>query len=209
VLLSGNLAADMKPLLTSALLVFLVGNSTAQTKYFPDRVFCGSHEAGTCERWYAEHLRAMREPSLWELSKDTSKQSYRFLWLRSFHHPVSARLEVAKDGTAQLFVKVLNGRGGYEPGHIILNRNIKVYKELVEQFLGLLKEADFWNSPTEEPENSNEIRLDGAQWIIEGVTDGRYHVVDRWSPDDGPFRKAALLLALNLGHLNPRYNEVY
>jgi hypothetical protein len=150
----------------------------------------------------------MREPSLWGLSKDASKQSYRFLWLRTFHHPVSARLEVAKDGAAQLFVKVLNGQGGYEPGHTVLNRNIKVPKEAVDHFLELLQEADFWNTPTEQPE-SNEIGADGAQWIIEGVTGGHYHVVDRWSPDDGPFRKAALFLALNLGDLNPRYNEVY
>jgi hypothetical protein len=198
----------MKAGFICALILFLVGNSTAQTQYFPDRAFCGSHEPGTCERWYAKHLRAMREPSLLEVSKDASKQSYRFLWLRTFHHPVSTRLEVAKDGTAQLFVKVLNGQGGYEPGHTILNRNIKVSKEAVDHFLELLNELDFWNTPTEQPE-SNEIGVDGAQWIIEGVRDGHYHVVDRWSPDDGPFRKAALFLALNLGDLNPRYNEVY
>src|SRR4030081_3548113 len=104
----------MKAGLICALTLFLVVNSTAQTHYFPDRAFCAPREAGLCERWYAKHLRAMREPSLWESSKDTSLESYRFLWLRSFHHPVSARLEVAKDGTAQLFVKVLSGQGGYD-----------------------------------------------------------------------------------------------
>jgi hypothetical protein len=198
----------MKAAVTCSLLLILVAGLRAQTQYFPDRAFCGSHETGTCERWYAKHLRAMREPSLWGLSEDPSRQSYRFLWLRTFHHPVSARLEVAKDGTAQLLVKVLNGKGGYEPGHTILNRNIKVSKESVDHFLGLLKEADFWNIPTEQPE-SNEISADGAQWIIEGISDGHYHVVDQWSPDEGSFRKAALFLAFNLGGLNPRYNEVY
>ncbi len=201
-------AADMKARLICVLVLSLVVSSAAQTKYFPDRAFCGPHETGTCDRWYAKHLRAMREPSLWKSSKDTSKQSYRFLWLRTFHHPVSARLEVAKDGTAQLFVKVLSGQGGYEPGHAILNRNSKVSKEAVDHFLELLQKADFWNLPTEEPE-TNVIGNDGAQWIIEGVTGGRYHVVDRWSPDEGSFRKAALFLALNLGELNPRYQEVY
>src|ERR1035438_1108583 len=96
------------------------------------------------------------------LSKDASKQSYRFLWLRTFHHPVSARLEVAKDGAAQLFVKVLNGQGGYEIGHTVLNRHIKSPKEAVDHFLELLQEADFWNTPTEQPE-SNEIGAD-ARW---------------------------------------------
>jgi hypothetical protein len=198
----------MKPLLTCALLLFFIVSSAAQTQFFPDRAFCESHETGTCERWYAKHLRAMREPSLWELSKDTSTQSYRFLWLRTFHHPVSARLEVAKDGSAQLFVKVLSGQGGYEPGHAILNRNIKVSNDAVDHFLELLQKADFWNLPTEQQE-TNVVGVDGAQWIMEGVLDGQYHVVDRWSPDDGPFRKAALFLAINLGDLNPRYQEVY
>lgn len=198
----------MKAGFTCALVLFLIPNLTAQNQYFPDRAFCGPNEAGLCERWYAKHLRAMREPSLWELSKDTSKQSYRFLWLRTFHHPVSARLEVAKDGNAQLFVKVLSGQGGYDPGHAILNRNIKVPKDAVDHFLELLQKADFWNISTEQQEG-DVVGVDGAQWIIEGARGGQYHVVDRWSPDDGPFRKAALFLALNLGELNPRYREVY
>ncbi len=200
-------AAEMKPLSTCVLLLVFVVSSAAQTQYFPDRAFCGSHETGTCERWYTKHLRVMREPSLWELSKETSKQSYRFLWLRTFHHPVSVRLEIEKDGTAQLFVKALSGQGGYDPGHTILNRNIKVPKDAVDHFLQLLQKADFWNLPTEQA--SNVVGVDGAQWIMEGVLGGQYHVVDRWSPDDGPFRKAALFLAIALGDLNPRYQEVY
>ena len=198
----------MKGRLICALLLFLAASSAAQMQYFPDRAFCGSDEPGTCERWYAKHLRAMREPSLWELSKDTSKQSYRFLWLRTFHHPVSARLEVAKDGNAELFVKVLSGQGGYNPGHAILNRRIKVSKDAVDHFLELLQKADFWNLSAEQQE-SNVVGVDGAQWIMEGVLGGGYHVVDRWSPDEGPYRKAALFLALNLGDLNPRYRDVY
>jgi hypothetical protein len=198
----------MKAGLTCALLLFLVASLRAQTHYFPDRAFCGRDEAGACEKWYAKHLRAMREPSLLELSKDTSRQSYRFLWLRTFHHPVSARLEVAKDGTAQLFVKVLSGQGGYDPGRVILNRNIKVSRDAVDHFLELLQKADFWNIPTEQ-EQRDVIGVDGAQWIIEAASGGQYHVVDRWSPEDGLLRKAALFLALNLGQLNPRYRDVY
>ena len=29
------------------------------------------------------------------------------------------------------------------------------------------------------------VGVDGAQWIFEGVKDSTYHVVDRWSPDNG------------------------
>jgi hypothetical protein len=191
-----------------ALLLFLAVGLRAQTQSFPDRAFCETDERGLCEKWYAKHLRAMGEPSLWELSKDTSTESYRFLWLRTFHHPVSARWKVARDGSAQLVVKVLSGQGGYEPGHLVHNRTTKVSREGVVHFLELLQKADFWNARTEE-EMDNVVRLDGAQWIIEAVREGQYHVVDQWSPDSGPFRSAALFLAINLGGLNPRYTEVY
>src|SRR5262249_15746244 len=52
--------------------------------------------------WYSKHLAAMGEPSLLELSR---ADAYRFLWLRSFHHPISARLVVRNDGTATLISK--------------------------------------------------------------------------------------------------------
>jgi hypothetical protein len=77
----------------------------------------------------------------------------------------------------------------------------------VDHFRQLLDMAEFWTAPTEE-ENGT-VGCDGAQWIMEGAKGGQYHVVDRWSPDEGPYRKAALFLAINLGGLNPRSNDVY
>lgn len=35
---------------------------------------------------------------------------------------------------------------------------------------------------------------DGAEWILEGVNGGRYHVVDRWTPGAGAYREACLYL---------------
>jgi len=149
----------------------------------------------------------MGEPSLWKLSKSESIESYRFLWLRSFNHPVSARLTIANDGSGKLSIKVLSGSGGYKPGHLIRNQNIEVSKDSVDTFRQLLDKAEFWAAPTEKEDGT--VGLDGAQWIMEGAMGGQYHVVDRWSPEEGPYRKAALFLAINLGGLNPRYNDVY
>ena len=188
-------------------LVFLAASCLwGQTQYFPPHAFCEANETEHCERWYEPHLRAMSEPSLWELSKNQTVETYRFLWLRTFNRPVSARLQVASDGSAELVVKVLSGSGGYRPGHLIQNRRIKVEKESVDHFTELLNNAGFWNSSTEQEDGAG---CDGAQWIIEAVRGGKYHVVDRWSPKDGPYRDAALFLAINLGGLNPRYNDVY
>ena len=35
---------------------------------------------------------------------------------------------------------------------------------------------------TEETHDKNVYQWDGAQWVLEGTRNGRYHVVDRWSP---------------------------
>lgn len=67
----------------------------------------------------------------------------------------------------------------------------------------------YWDLPTPEPPDppgdvrfdgaqwiveGSRVRADGDQWIVEGVRGGRYHVVDRWSPEPGAYRDLALLL---------------
>lgn len=49
---------------------------------------------------------------------------------------------------------------------------------------------------------------DGAQWIIEGVKDGKYHLVDRWSPKDGQVRELGLML-LDMANLKIPAKDVY
>jgi hypothetical protein len=43
----------------------------------------------------------------------------------------------------------------------------------------LLREARFW----ELPESGGHGGFDGANWLVEGNREGRYHRVRRWSPD--------------------------
>ena len=45
-------------------------------------------------RWYGSHLTALGEPSLYTQRDDASKRIYRFTWLRTFHRPISVRLEI-------------------------------------------------------------------------------------------------------------------
>ena len=56
--------------------------------------------------WYGRFLNAFDEPSLWELSKKSPTQSYRFTWLRTFHHPVVVRIDVRPDGICELTSKI-------------------------------------------------------------------------------------------------------
>ena len=163
-------------------------------QYFPEGIFHDSSESGWFqgfkERWYAKELRSMREPSLSEASKDNSLVAYRFLWFRTFHNPIAIRLIIHLDGTGSLTGKMTNGKGGYNPGNLALNESHELTKAQVVEFLGLLRRASFWSAPSEDGAGG----LDGAQWVLEGVEDGRYHIVDRWSPKKSDFQDVCLFL---------------
>jgi len=150
----------------------------------------------------------MSEPSLEEFSKDKSAHVYRFLWLRTFDHPISVRVEVFRDGTGSVLTKILSGQGGYEPGRLKSVKRRKLKRNDVEYLLARLDELEFWQLPSIEVE-PNEIRLDGAQWILEGVREGKYHVVDRWSPETPRGKAFGLMFLLDLARLKLLYQEVY
>jgi len=45
--------------------------------------------------WYSKHLHAMKEPLLF--NRKVKKEVYRFTWLRTFHKPMTFRIEKWKD----------------------------------------------------------------------------------------------------------------
>ncbi len=137
--------------------------------------------------WYGEHLKAAGENSLLNIS-DKDLEVYRFTWLRTFNHPVIVRIEKRKD-KIKVFFKELSGAGGYEPGKIFAENSIFLDGEDWCDLIGSLNDADFWKLSSSDEERRG---TDGAQWIIEGVKDNRYHVVDRWSPTKSAYREVGL-----------------
>ena len=105
---------------------------------------------------------------------------------------------------AVLYIKETDGAGGYEPGKIKTNDEKGLSKVEVGKLLETIAENDFWSLPR----TGGEIGLDGAQWIIEGVSDGKYHVVERWSPDEGNVRGIGLYF-LKMSSLNVNDDEIY
>jgi hypothetical protein len=191
-------------LLLSTMLCF------GQSIYFPNRILNEDAQADKSQReWYSKFLTALHEPSFWQSSKTQKVQSYRFLWLRSFHHPISVRLDAQPDGTALLTTKITSGQGGYEPGHIIEDRKQKLTKQQTDWFLDRIEELKFWTLPTSPPKDPNVVTVDGAQWVLEGIKDGHYHVVDRWSPDKSEVHTLGIIMLIDLAKLKLLYEEVY
>jgi hypothetical protein len=135
------------------------------------------------EGWYGLHLAALREPVLCQRHSEEGKETYRFTWLPSFHSTVVVRIDTDTSGL-YLTAKIESGAGGYDPGRLARDTTFRLSETHASQFGELLLSTGFWRQPTVPPPGGG-MGVDGAQWIYEGVANGRYHVVDRWSPQRG------------------------
>jgi hypothetical protein len=201
-----------------AVCIFFAGAVQAQ-QYFPPGVFDEKARgySSKVDDWYSKHLKALGEPSLWELSqKDRTAEVYRFLWLRTFHHPVSVRIVIfAKAGPfgrARLLAKVATGAAGYKFGHVNRSRSTNLMDGSVRKLLERIESVKFWTQPAYTPVPADVVQLDGAEWIIEGIKGGQYHVIDRWSPEPVAGDAAYILgtmMAFDLARLRIKKSEIY
>jgi hypothetical protein len=142
-----------------------------------DEYYTGRYAVGPPGYWNASG-----EPSLWGNSqRESGKTAYRFLWIPSFDHPLSVWI-VRSEGVASLRVIVLDGLGGYEQGRVAIDRTVKLNETQWKELESHLERSNFWEMPTRLPDDSGS---DGDTCVVEGVSNGRYHLVDRWEPDPG------------------------
>ena len=176
---------------------------SSKATFFPDGAFDTKDrkDDGFDVRWYSSHLAAMGEPSLYHPTRrpdDAPLEVYRFLWLRSFNHPIAVRVEKRPGEKARLVLKQLDGKGGYKPGHLKLEKTRTLSDD---EWSGLTKQVDecgFWKLSTVEQDwyvGKDGMIVgwgisDGARWILEGTRKNEYRIVDRQSPNDDNHRNA-------------------
>jgi hypothetical protein len=165
-------------------LIFLLAAVICRAQdYFPEAAFSERKDLHRlASSWYSSQLKALDEPPLFARRSYKNVECYRFTWLRTFHRPVVLRVDIKQSGDATFTIKVASGKGGYEPGKLVR----EVRKPLAEPALTKLRstvlDAKFFSLPTA----GGDEGLDGSRWIVEVVRGGRYHVVSRWTPQDGP-----------------------
>ena len=144
---------------------------------------------------------AMREPKLsCGISQD--HESYRFLWLRSFHDPVAIRV-YRRGSQYGLVAVVLEYReGGGDLGGIKTRVDKTLSAAEWRQAVAVLEAVDFWRMKTN-PRDT--FGIDGALWTVEGRHAGRYYIAQRKGGLElGLVGKLFLKLA-NLGDVGPVY----
>jgi hypothetical protein len=153
------------------------------------------------DKWYSEHLSAMKEPSLLG-EKLNNKTIYRFTWLRTFHSPFTFIINLDSEISGKLMIKQTNGRGGYNPGDLIAIDTIDLNISEIIDLVNRIDKMKFWSMKTHE----NDRGLDGAEWILEGVKPGIYHLIVRWSPDSGEFYEFCMRL---IRRVNVDSDDIY
>jgi hypothetical protein len=175
--------------------LYLKGLETANAflfnDYFPPGTFT-NRGAEFQIRWYSSDLYALGEQPLWP-PRSAGATIYRFTYLGSFHAPETVTFAVNADGTGQVRIVATSKMRD----EIATDRTVPVTAARVSEFFKLLDRARFWDMPAQ-----SDVRgFDGAEWILEGVQENKYHVVVRWCPashrdsgQDFDFAAAALLL---------------
>lgn len=172
-------------------------NATLIFTYFPPNAF-QSRAGGFMVHWYSSVLYKLDEKPLWP--PDPEQVVYRFVWMRSFHDQVSIMMHVLPEGNGQLRLQVYR-----RVPQKLDSTTQTLSEEQVGRVISLIKDASFWDMTTE---GEGPQGTDGAEWVLEGVQGGKYHIATRWDASGTAFGKALLEL-LRLSNYNPPKDEIY
>lgn len=171
------------------------GEAGASIEYFPES---NSREQDYRLHRYASYLSGFGEPSL---SCATRAPVYRFLWVRSFHGPLSVRVD--RRGNAWYLVAA--ERVSLDGKHFEVRREARMLtRDESRRLDDALARADLFEAPS----RARVDGLDGAEWVVEARDAGRYRLHDEWSPPEGPVREIGeTLLSLTRWRFEP--HDIY
>ncbi len=166
-------------------------NAALFLNYFPPKTFT-SRAADFQIYWYSRDMYQLGDKPLWPPAAQ-SETTYRFTYLGAFTGPQGVTLTVLPEGTGHISMAMIRQSGDQTN----VEHDAVVSQEQVSAFLKRLDQSRFWDMPTEAQQRG----LDGAEWILEGTHDGKYHIVVRWCPNlyehssqDEAFAQAARFL---------------
>ncbi len=169
-------------------------SALADDSYFPIKTKSGGEGVTAFEsKWYGKSLERMNEPRLPGFVKDVNADVYRIMILPTWGNPIVVRVQ--RHGELySLSARRLDGQGGYDPGKLVESKNSELSVEDSKTLEQLIHNVSFFQLPTDD----GVLGHDGDEWIIEGVSQGKYHVVVRWCADsyDPEKRKLTAFLAL-------------
>jgi hypothetical protein len=135
--------------------------------------------------WYGKSLERMNEPPLSEAAENADAEIYRLLILPTWGNSIAVRVQ-EQGGFYHLSARRLDGQARYDPGNLVESKDVELDAEDSKTLGVLIQNMNFFNMATED----NVRGMDSDEWIIEGVSHGKYHVATRWcAPNYGPDKR--------------------
>jgi hypothetical protein len=156
---------------------------------------------------YARFLTAMHEPSLYELSRqEPGAEAYRLLWLRRDRRPASIRFVLKPGGTGWFYRRMTGGTGSTLTGGLRENGMSWSWKSRTASFLRAIEDVGFWSLATGGSDTVDSCR---SHWILEGVRQGKYRVIDRCSPAESDPIRIIGVREMRLAKLRVHGDQIY
>lgn len=158
---------------------WVVGCAFADGPYFPIKTKAGEPGVSAFEAaWYGKCLDQMKEPRLPEAAKETNAVIYRMMILPTGGNPIAVRVQKL-NGVYSISARRLDGKAGFYAGKLIEQKDIQLSEDDSRALDVLITNLNLFEMPTDD----EVVGLDGVECIVEGVSGGKYHVVERWCPD--------------------------
>jgi hypothetical protein len=147
---------------------------------------------------YQNTLPLFKEPQIFP-APNPKVEIYRIFISPTFYHALSIRVERDGEGYS-LVAKYLSGEVGYDWGRLKGEKKRRLNEKEWWKLVDLINRASFWTLPSKdkesEPSEKGEatICLDGTGWYLEGVSGGKYQVVDRYCPESREFKAIGLYM---------------
>lgn len=179
----------MKTTALVAMLITVSWQCSAQTNYFPAKVFDDCAELHNIRsQWYSKHLSAIQEPMLSDMTNTTGTECYRFLYLPTRGgHPVAVRATTSGE-VFTVHSTVLSGQGGYAPGAITSRSSTVMNKKESDALREMIDRVGLFKMLKTDDTRGR----DGVEWVFEGTANGKYGVVTRWCPASYDTKKRGL-----------------
>jgi hypothetical protein len=125
---------------------------------------------------YAKLLGRMDESQLPSFTEDLNAEVYRLMILPTWGNPIAIRVQRHGELYA-LAARRLDGQAGYEYGTLVESKDVDLSADDSKALSDLIQGLGFFQLPM----NDGVLEDDGDYWILEGVSQGNYHVALRWS----------------------------
>lgn len=126
-------------------------------------------------QWYGRSLGRMNEPRLPDFVQDRNAEIYRLMILPTWGNSIVVRVQKLGE-LYSLSARRLDGQAGYDPGKLAESKDIELNSDDSKALGVLIRNLDFFHFPADDKVKG----ADGDEWIIEGVSYGKYYLAQRW-----------------------------